>query len=86
MVFNCHDNFRLGDKWFQLRGNLTINGTTNYVRLMLTPERVDFNKSELINHYYISGEVNLFDYGIDYSDECSGNKTMFINIHLEDSK
>jgi len=86
MVFQCLDNFKLGEGWFHLRGNFTINGITKYVRLMLNPENSEIKNGKRKDQYFISGDVNLFDYGIDYSDECSGNKTMFINIHLEDSK
>lgn len=86
MVFKCEDNFRLGENWFQLRGILTINGISNYVRLMLTPEHAGIKNSKQINHYFISGEVNLFDYGIIYPEEITRIKTMFININMEISE
>lgn len=83
MYFNCIDNFKLGENWYQLRGDLTINGVTKYVRLMLTPERAGKKNDKQIYHFYINGNVNLFDFGIMYPGETTKTKTMFININLE---
>ena len=83
IVFQCLDNFMLGEGWFHLRGNLTINGITKYVRLMLNPRKSGMKNGKRKDQYFISGDVNLCDYGIDYPDECSGIKTMFININLK---
>lgn len=87
--FECRDNFKLGNGWFQIRGDLTINGVTRAVRFMLTPERITDSKSgKMLNRFIINGDVNLFDYEIEYSD-LAGNpefvreKIMFLNIVLD---
>ncbi len=85
MTFQCTDNFRLGDNWYQLRGNLTICGHSQSVLLRMTPVAQGENI-----RLVIEGKVNLFDFGIAY-EEMDGNqvhakeKIMFINLELESS-
>ncbi|MBL4657687.1 MAG: YceI family protein [Flavobacteriales bacterium] len=88
IVFDCRDNFKLGKNWYQLRGDLTINSVTNPVRLMMRSTRYYSKvKGKRNDKYVISGEVNLFDYGIEYTEGdgkklFSKEKIMYFNIEL----
>lgn len=86
--FECIDNFKLGENWYQLRGNLTINGVTKDVSLMMNSSKHYLKSTgKTDDKYVISGDVNLFDYGIEYIKEDGSlplfkKGEMYFNVEL----
>jgi len=83
--FVCKDNFRLGENWFQIRGNLTMHGVTNSERFRAT--RIYDKDGEFLK-FVVEGRVDLVDYDIDYSQvdqalETANSQIMFMNFEIE---
>lgn len=82
--FTTKDVFQLGENWLQLRGEMSVKGVSTDVKLRATPIYEQGNITKLV----IEGQVNLYDFGIEYAEAMSETilnteRTMFINLVCE---
>ncbi len=85
--FTTTDVFALGKDWYQLRGKLSIKGVEQDVWFWATP--IYQSGKDFITSMVIEGQVNLFDFGIDYDKITTGksdnvpSKWMYINLNFD---
>ena len=77
----------MGLDWYQLNGKMSIKGIEKGVKLLVTGIRDP--KETRTSTLVLEGQINLFDWGIDYDKIVNGNsdtiptKWMYFNMKIE---
>ena len=84
--FTSREVYYLGENWYTVHGLLSIKGVSKEVYLRATP--VYLKGTNIINNIIIEGDINLFDFGIDYDNNpghasSKTNKTMYLNFNYQ---
>lgn len=87
ITFRSTDIYTMGIDWYQVNGKLSIKGVEQDVKLFVTgiKDPKDGRTSALV----LQGQLNLFDWGIDYDNIVNGKsdpistKWMYINMKIE---
>lgn len=86
ITFRTTNVFTMGVDWYQVNGVLSIKGIEKEVKLFVTGIRDP--KDAMSSSLVLEGQVNLFDWGIDYDKIVSGTsdgvptKWMHLNMKI----
>ena len=87
ITFKSTNVYTMGLDWYQVNGKLSIKGIEKEVKFFVTGIR---NPNEQIaSSLVLSGQVNLFDWGIDYDKIMSGKsdnvptKLLYLNMQID---
>ena len=87
ITFRSTNVYTMGIDWYQVNGKLSIKGIEREVKLFVTGIRNPNNTTT--NSLVIEGQMNLFDWGIDYDKIVNGKsnnistKWMHINMKID---
>lgn len=87
IIFKSTEVYTMGIDWYQVNGKLSIKGIEKDVKLFVTGIR-DV-KETMASSLVLEGQMNLFDWGIDYDKIVNGKseristKWMYINMKIE---
>lgn len=87
ITFRSTEVFTMGMDWYQVNGRMSIKGVERGVKFFVTGIRKSDNT--MPNALVLEGQLNLFDWGIDYDMIVTGNsnttstKWMHINMKIE---
>ena len=87
ITFRTTNIYTMGLDWYQINGKLSIKGIEKEVKLFATGIRN--SKNGITNSLVIEGQMNLFDWGIDYDKIVNGNsenistKWMHMNMKID---
>lgn len=87
ITFRSTDVYTMGIDWYQVNGKLSIKGVEKGVKLFVTGIRDP--KDTMASALVLEGQMNLFDWGIDYDKIVSGKSEtvptqwMHINMKIE---
>ena len=87
IIFKSTQVYTMGIDWYQVNGKMSIKGVENDVKFFITGIRDPKNvKSDSL---VLQGQLNLFDWGIDYDKIVNGKsnpvptKWMHLNMKIE---
>jgi polyisoprenoid-binding protein YceI len=87
ITFRTTEVYTMGLDWYQLNGKMSIKGIEKGVKLLVTGIRDP--KETRTSTLVLEGQINLFDWGIDYDKIVNGNsdtiptKWMYFNMKIE---
>ncbi len=87
ITFKSTNVYTMGLDWYQVNGKMSIKGVEKEVKLFVTGIRKPNEK--IASSLVLDGQVNLFDWGIDYDlivNEKSDNvptKWLYLNMKIE---
>jgi len=87
ITFRSTNVYTMGIDWYQVNGKMSIKGVEKDIKLFVTGIRDP--KESMANSLVLSGQINLFDWGIDYDKIVNGKsdsvptKWMYINMKIE---
>jgi polyisoprenoid-binding protein YceI len=87
ITFTSTDVYTMGLDWYQVNGQFSIKGVTKDVKFFVTGIRDP--KETMPTSLVLKGELNLFDWGIDFDKIVNGKsdpvptKTLYINMQIE---
>jgi len=87
ITFRSTNVFTMGLDWYQVNGKMSIKGVEKEVKFFVTGIRDP--KDSMPTSLVISGQLDLFDWGIDYEKIVNGKssntptKWMFLNMKIE---
>ena len=87
IIFWSTQVYTMGIDWYQVNGKMLIKGVENDVKFFITGIR-DANEI-MPSTLVLEGQINLFDWGIDYDKIVNGksdaipNKLMYINMKIK---
>ncbi len=87
IAFRSTNIYTMGIDWYQVNGIMSIKGVEKNVKLFVTG--IKDSKDAMASSLVLAGQVNLFDWGIDYDKIVSGNsglvptKWLYINMKIE---
>ena len=87
ITFQSTQVYTMGLDWYQVNGIMSIKGVDRKVKLFASGIRD--SKEALASSLVIQGQMDLFDWGIDYDKIVSGksdsvpNKWMYINLRVD---
>ena len=87
ITFRSTQVYTMGLDWYQVNGRMSIKGIEKDVKLFVTGIRD--SKDAMATSLVLQGQMNLFDWGIDYDKIVNGKsdsvptKWMYINMKIE---
>ncbi|WP_298422140.1 YceI family protein [uncultured Kordia sp.] len=87
IVFKSTNVYTMGLNWYQVNGKLSIKGVEKEVKFFVTGIRDP--KETMASSLVLSGQMNLFDWGIDYDKIVNGKsdsvptKLMYVNMKFD---
>ena len=87
ITFRSTAVYTMGLDWYQVNGQLSIKGVENDMKLFVTGIRDP--KESMPSSLVLDGQLNLFDWGIDYDKIVNGQsdpvptKWMYINMKID---
>ena len=87
ITFKSTNVYTMGLDWYQVNGKMSIKGIEKDVKFFVTGIRD--SKEAMASSLVLSGQVNLFDWGIDYDKIVSGKsdsvptKLLYINMKFD---
>ena len=87
ITFRSTNVYTMGLDWYQVNGKMSIKGIEKDVKFFVTGIRD--SKDTMASSLVLSGQVNLFDWGIDYDKIVSGKsdsvptKILYINMKFD---
>ena len=87
ITFRSTEVYTMGIDWYQVNGKMSIKGVEKDVKLFVTGIRDP--KEVMASLLVLEGQMNLFDWGIDYDKIVNGKsdtvptKWMYINMKIE---
>lgn len=87
IIFRSTNVYTMGLDWYQVNGKMSIKGIEKEVKLFVTGIRDP--KDTMASSLVLQGQVNLFDWGIDYDKIVNGTsdtvstKWMHLNMKIE---
>lgn len=87
ITFRSTNVYTMGIDWYQVNGKMSIKGVEKDVKLFVTGIRDQ--KGVITRSLVLEGQMNLFDWGIDYDKIVNGKsdivptKWMYINMKIE---
>ena len=87
ITFRSTNVYTMGLDWYQVNGKMSIKGIEKDVKFFVTGIRD--SKEAMASSLVLSGQVNLFDWGIDYDKIVSGKsstvptKLLYINMTFD---
>lgn len=87
ITFRSTEVYVMGIDWYQVNGKMSIKGVEKDVKLFVTGIRN--GKDTMATSLVLEGQMNLFDWGIDYDKIVTGKsdavptKWMYINMKIE---
>ncbi|EDP97689.1 YceI family protein [Kordia algicida OT-1] len=88
ITFKSTNVYTMGIDWYQVNGTMSIKGIEKEVKFFITGIRN--SKETKTNSLVLSGQVNLFDWGIDYDKIVNGKsdsvptKLLYINMKIDE--
>lgn len=85
--FRSTNVYTMGLNWYQVNGMMSIKGIEKEVKFFVTGIRDP--KETMASSLVLSGQVNLFDWGIDYDKLVNGKsstvatKLLYLNMQIE---
>ncbi len=85
--FRSTNVYTMGLNWYQVNGVMSIKGIEKEVKFFITGIRDP--KETMASSLVLSGQVNLFDWGIDYDKLVNGKsstvatKLLYLNMQIE---
>lgn len=85
--FRSTQVYTMGIDWYQVNGKLSIKGIEKNVKLFVTGIRDP--KEAMASSLVLQGQINLFDWGIDYDKIVTGEsdaiptKWMYVNMNIK---
>jgi len=70
IIFRFTDVYTMGIDWYQVNGKISIKGVEKEVKLFVTGIRDP--KEAMASSLVLEGQLNLFDWGIDYDKIVNG--------------
>jgi polyisoprenoid-binding protein YceI len=74
IIFKSTEIYTMGLDWYQINGKMSINGVEKDVKLFATGIRN--SKETIATSLVLEGQMNLFDWGIDYDKIVTGHSEM----------
>lgn len=87
IIFKSSVVYTMGLDWYQINGKMSIKGIERDVKLFATGIRD--SKDSMTHSLVLQGQMNLFDWGIDYDKIVNGisdtvpTKWIYINMKIE---
>ena len=87
ITFRSTNVYTMGLNWYQVNGKMSIKGIEKEVKFFVTGIRD--SKEAMASSLVLSGQVNLFDWGIDYDKIVSGKsssvptKLLYLNMKFD---
>jgi len=87
ITFRSTEVYTMGIDWYQVNGKMSIKGVEKDVKLFVTG--IKDSKGTMTSSLVLEGQMNLFDWGIDYDKIVNGKsdtvstKWMYINMKIE---
>lgn len=87
ITFKSTNVYTMGLDWYQVNGKMSIKGIEKDVKFFVTGIRD--SKDAMASSLVLSGQVNLFDWGIDYDKIVSGKsdsvptKILYLNMKFD---
>lgn len=87
ITFKSTNIYTMGIDWYQVNGKMSIKGIEKDVKFFITGIRDA--KETMASSLVLSGQVNLFDWGIDYNKIVNGKsdnvptKLLYINMKID---
>ncbi|MFK7749852.1 MAG: YceI family protein [Kordia sp.] len=87
ITFKSTNVYTMGLDWYQVNGNMSIKGIEKKVKFFVTGIRNP--QDQMASSLVLSGQVNLFDWGIDYDKIVNGKsdnvptKLLYLNMQID---
>ena len=87
IIFKSTNIYTMGLDWYQVNGTMSIKGIEKQVKLFVTGIRDP--KGSMASSLVLEGQINLFDWGIDYDKIVTGKSEtiatqwMYINMKID---
>lgn len=85
ITFKSTNVYMMGVDWYQVNGKMTIKGEEREVKLFATGIRGPYESG--VSSMVLQGQVNLFDWGIDYDKLVNGKSediaTKWLYLHMK---
>ncbi|WP_143592041.1 YceI family protein [Tenacibaculum holothuriorum] len=87
IIFKSTNVYTMGIDWYQINGKMTVKGIEREVKFFATGIRNTYDV--MTNSLVLQGQVNLFDWGIDYDKLVNGRseeistKWLYLNMKID---